>query len=332
VTALLLLAAFVLIVAGAVGFTNAVEWLGSRLNLGQGAVGGLLAAVGTALPESLIPIVALLAGSSKENTEIAIGAVIGAPFLLGTLAMLLVAVSAHSFTKHRDRDSEVHPHEASAKRDLHVFLAVFPLATIIGALDAPDGVRYALAAFLIVVYGVYVWRTAKGGGDAQDEEELKALFFDTSKGDPPNVLQMLLQFVVSLGAIIGGAELFVHEVEAVSKSLGVSILILSLVLAPLATELPEKANSVLWVRQGKDELAVGNITGAMVFQATIPVALLLVLTDWDLSDLAIAAAIVAILGGATALWAVHRRHFGGLPSVIWVSLLVAFTVFAVATA
>src|SRR5215218_3826319 len=166
-TALLLLAAFVLIVAGAIGFTNAVEWLGSRLNLGQGAVGGLLAAVGTALPESLIPIVALLAGSSKENTEIAIGAVIGAPFLLGTLAMLLVAASARGFQQRRENEghadgegNKVEPHRASAVRDLRVFIAIFPLAILAGALKLPAGIRYALAALLVLAYSVYVWRSA----------------------------------------------------------------------------------------------------------------------------------------------------------------------------
>ena len=61
-----LLAAFVLIIGGAIGFTNAVEWLGKRMNLAEGAVGALLAAVGTALPESVIPIVALIGGGGQE--------------------------------------------------------------------------------------------------------------------------------------------------------------------------------------------------------------------------------------------------------------------------
>ena len=86
VTILELIAAFVLVVGGAIGFTNAVEWLGKRLDLGQGAVGALLAAVGTALPESVIPVVALLAGGGAEKEQIAIVLIIGAPFLLGTLA------------------------------------------------------------------------------------------------------------------------------------------------------------------------------------------------------------------------------------------------------
>ena len=101
-TALELLAAFVLIIGGAIGFTNAVEWLGQRMNLGEGAVGAMLAAVGTALPESVIPIVALIGGGGPEATEIAIGAIIGAPFVLGTLAMLLVVGSAHLFKERRE--------------------------------------------------------------------------------------------------------------------------------------------------------------------------------------------------------------------------------------
>ena len=86
---------------------------------------------------------------------------------------------------------------------------------------------------------------------------------------------------------------------------------LSLVLAPLATEMPEKANSVLWVRRGKDALAMGNITGAMTFQATIPVALGLAFTTWDLDSHAVlAAAVLGLLGGALARWAIPRHRVG----------------------
>ena len=89
----LLIASFAVILAGALLFTNAVEWIGHRLGLGEGAVGSLLAAVGTAMPETLIAIVALIEGSKSE--DIAIGAIVGAPFLLATLAMGLVGLSAY---------------------------------------------------------------------------------------------------------------------------------------------------------------------------------------------------------------------------------------------
>jgi cation:H+ antiporter len=100
------------------------------------------------------------------------------------------------------------------------------------------------------------------------------------------------------------------------------------VLAPLATEMPEKANSVLWVRNGKDELALGNITGAMSFQASIPVSLGLVFTTWDLETQAVVAALAGLAGGALARWAVPRRHVGPFPVAAWGALFVGFVAYA----
>jgi cation:H+ antiporter len=68
-------------------------------------------------------------------------------------------------------------------------------------------------------------------------------------------------------------------------------------LAPLATELPEKFNSVLWVRRGKDTLAMGNMTGAMVFQSSFPVTVGLLLTPWELTGEALVAAVIALAAG-----------------------------------
>jgi cation:H+ antiporter len=327
-----LLAAFVLIIGGAIGFTNAVEWLGQRLDLGAGAVGALLAAVGTALPESLIPIVALVSGGGgEESTQIAIGAIVGAPFLLGTLAMLLVVGSAHVFSGRRDQGAEVAGEPESTRRDLRWFLMLMPVAIVIGAIGAPAPVRYAAAALLLVAYGLYVRSTLHSGGGADDDEELAPLYLDTSKADPPNTFQMTTQFVLSLAAIIVGAELFVNAIEHIAEAAGVSALVLALVLAPLATEMPEKANSVLWVRRGKDALALGNITGAMTFQASVPVALGLVFTTWELDAHALTAAIFGLCGGALARWALPRRHVGLVPVAVWGTLFCGFVAYAVAT-
>ena len=102
----------------------------------------------------------------------------------------------------------------------------------------------------------------------------------------PRLRVVNLQVVTALALIVVGAFFFVDAVEHLSTSLGVDPLILALVIAPIATELPEKFNSVIWVRQGKDTLAMGNITGAMVFQSTIPtiVALLFAADAWHISD------------------------------------------------
>jgi cation:H+ antiporter len=328
-TVIELVAAFVLIVGGAVGFTNAVEWLGHRLTLSEGAVGALLAAVGTALPESVIPVVALIdGGGDDESVQVAIGAIVGAPFVLGTLAMLIVAIAAHVFSGRREQGTRIEGERDAIHRDLAWFLAMFPVAIVLGVVHAPAAARYAAAALFIAAYGIYAWRTAEADGDVEDEDELGPLYFDPKREDAPASWRIALQFVVSLAAIIGGAELFVGVVEQIAESLGVTPLVLALVLAPLATELPEKANSVLWVRSGKDALALGNITGAMVFQASVPVSLGLLLTSWELERQAVIAAAVGVVGGALARWALPRGEVGAAPAAVWAAMFSGFVAYA----
>jgi cation:H+ antiporter len=117
-------------------------------------------------------------------------------------------------------------------------------------------------------------------------------------------------------------------VITVAEDLGVEVLVLSLVLAPLATELPEKANSFFWVRDGKDALALGNITGAMVFQSMLPVALGLLLTSWDLDRFAVLSMVLGILGGLVAYWALRLRSQFNAPAIVaWGVLYTVFIVY-----
>jgi cation:H+ antiporter len=93
---------------------------------------------------------------------------------------------------------------------------------------------------------------------------------------------VILQILVALAAIIFGADLFVRQLTSLSAAAGVPALVISLLITPIATELPEKFNSVMWMRQKKDTLALGNITGAMAFQSTFPVAIGMAFTQWRL--------------------------------------------------
>jgi cation:H+ antiporter len=321
----LLAAAFALIIGGAILFTNAIEWSGKRLDLGEGAVGSLLAAVGTALPESLIPVVAVLSGGESE--QVAIGAIVGAPFMLGTVGMLLVGASALAFRRRRSSGSEVTPDDPSLRRDLRLFLPCFAIGIGLGLIDSTS-VHIAGAVGLLIAYGAYVRRTVRQSGESEDLDEIESLKFDPSREGQPRNIAIVAQLVIALLMIVGGAELFVEEVVTVAEALGISALVLSLVLAPLATELPEKLNSVLWMRRDKDTLAVGNITGAMAFQSTVPIALGLTVTDWDLDRFAVAAGVVGLAGGALALWRLPKDRLGIPVVVAWSALFAGFVAFA----
>jgi cation:H+ antiporter len=329
----LLLVSFAVVLTGALLFTNAVEWIGHKLNLGEGAVGSILAAVGTAMPETLIAIVALL-GAGAGSEDVAIGAIVGAPFLLATLAMGLVGLFAYSYRHRRAQGVHLEAHGPTLERDLLFFLVFFTLAGLL-AWGPPAALRIPLGVVFLASYLLYIARTLRGAGEVQGEETLNPLLFERrpERSQDPALALCIIQLLVGLGAMVGGAHLFVEQLLGVAEDLGVDALVLALILAPLATELPEKVNSFFWVREGKDALALGNISGAMVFQSTIPVGIGLIFTDWSLDANAVLSIGLGVAGGLIAYFSLHRAGQFNLPSVIgWFGLYAAFLVAVVLSA
>jgi cation:H+ antiporter len=176
-----------------------------------------------------------------------------------------------------------------------------------------------LSIVLIVGYAYYVRRhfVSPGEPDLQAEArgeikplELWVLVARVRRNLGPwskdrSVAMPFVQTGLALVVIVGGAELFVHAVEVIGRQMGLSPLAFSLLVAPLATELPEKFNSIIWIRQGKDTLAMGNMTGAMVFQASFPVTVGLLFTEWRLDQTGLTAAVVALAAGGV-LWVTLR--------------------------
>lgn len=305
-TVLLLIMSLVIILAGCEGFTNGIEWFGKKHGLGEGAVGSVLAAVGTALPETLIPMVAIIFGTSESSHEIGVGAILGAPFMLSTLAMFVTgtALVVFKFTNGRSINPQVN--HRIIGRDLGFFL-LFYLAAVIAGVIHSRTLDWILVAFLIVGYGVYVFVTLRTEGDL--DGHTRPLYMASSH--PPNFPRLrwiMLQVVLSLGAIVVGAHFFVKAVDEISIYLGLPALVISMLITPIATELPEKFNSVLWIRSRKDTLALGNITGALVFQSTFPVSVGLLLTDWNLNTVSLVSAVMALGSGSLLfLWMKIKR-------------------------
>jgi cation:H+ antiporter len=144
-------------------------------------------------------------------------------------------------------------------------------------------VRGALAFTMVLIYFVYVMMTLRASAKLVEEghaTEAGSPMLLTRLGLPQNLLFIVVQLALGLGMLVAGAKGFIHGVEAAAPIIGISALLLSLMIIPIATELPEKVNSILWVRKHKDTLAFGNITGAMVFQGTLLPAIGISLTPW----------------------------------------------------
>ena len=317
-----IIGAFVAILLAAELFTNGVEWLGEHYGLSEGAVGSVLAAVGTALPETILPIVAIVFGAERGE-EIGTGAILGAPFMLTTLAMFIVGIAVLVPSKIRADNRSMRGDPQVLRHDLGYFVVMYGLAIGAGLLHVPP-VKWVLAIALVVGYGFYVRRHMKAPGEQTLEREavgeIKPLYLNRflpdafARGETaPPVWMSFAQVAASLGVMIGGARVFVDGLGTVADELGVPALVFALLVAPLATELPEKFNSVIWVRRDKDTLALGNLTGAMVFQSSFPVTVGLLLTPWHLAHEALVGAVLGLTAGSILYVTMRvRRRFGGL--------------------
>ncbi|MET7745620.1 sodium:calcium antiporter [Streptomyces sp. NPDC005385] len=277
-------------------FVNAVEWLGERLNVGKMAVGTILAAFGTALPESVVTLVAVTTGATDEAKDIGVGAAMGGPLALSTIAygvtgaMLMLKRRGERITAGAEADmarvvakeEEALGSAADMKRlakDQKWFLPIFAVKVALGLVAF--AFKPVLGLLFFAAYAVYFWREIRGGDDDEDEgPELEPLKFQP-KAASPSTWAVAAQTALTLVVIFFASQLFVKQLDAIGPMLGLSTAVTALLLSPVATELPEVMNAVIWVRQGKTQLALANISGAMMIQATVPSGLGLLFTRWD---------------------------------------------------
>ena len=311
----ILVIALLLILIGAETFTNALEHLGERLRISEGVTGSIFAAVGTALPETMVPIVAILSTASTQavREEVGVGAILGAPLMLSTLTMFLMA----AFAIHkRGWKDDFQPERTGLTRDLSWFLLAFSMSSV--AIFVPHqatGMRVMIALMLVLVYFIYLMLTVRAsarlvanGHGTSASEPLFLVRLLARIGVSENMFTVLAQLGMGLGLIIFGAHGFVQGVEQLSERLGVSALALSLLIVPVATELPEKINSILWIRRRKDTLAFGNVTGAMVFQGSLLPAIGILLTPWELRREVIAGLILTLVASSYLLLRLRRGN------------------------
>lgn len=311
VDVLIWLASLLMILLASVLFTNGIELLGHRLKLHQSAVGSILAAVGTALPETVIPIIAIVFIRDAAAMDVGIGAIAGAPFMLATLGLFITGAAVIVFSLLGRRSLEVRVTPDAVARDL-TFFVVFYGAAVLSTFIPIYALRVVIALALLGSYAFYLRRTICAEGEALELPDL--LWLTRVFKVPHRTGWVVTQVVGSLVLMIAGAHVFVGAVERIAEHLGLAALLVSIILTPIATELPEKLNSILWVRRNKDMLALGNMTGAMVFQSCFPVVFGMIFTRWDLRGVTMVSALIALAMGLFILgWVKVRKSLSPWP-------------------
>jgi cation:H+ antiporter len=326
-TTFLLLGSAAVIYFACESFVNGVEWMGHRLSLSQTATGTILAAFGTALPESVVTLVATAFGKTDAQRELGVGAALGGPLVLATIAYGVVGMALLANRKRLRRTANpiVQVDGRRLSRDQLWFLAVFVAKIALGLLLFQY--KPLLGFAFLVVYGVYVWSELREEADPE-EGEREPLKIRPRSEDPP-LGWALVQVAMALIVIFVASRTFVAQLGQVGPWLGLSPQLTALLLSPIATELPETMNAMIWVRQGKERLALANISGAMMIQATVPTAFGLFFTPWLLGRELIIGAVVT-MAAVALLYRMFRK--GSVRSGQLSAVALLYAVFAIAIA
>jgi len=303
-TMLALLACAAVIYVACEYFVNGVEWLGLRLGIATSAVGTVLAAFGTALPESVVTFAAVVTGRSEADHAIGVGAALGGPLVLATIAYGVVGM-----TWLWSRNARLTPWctavvQRRLAKDQAWFLLVFGAKFALG-LVAFSYKPWCGVLFLIT-YALYLWREVTAGEAATEPAHQLEPLKIRPRDVEPSLAWAALQTGIALGVTFLASGLFVRQLAALSPLLGLTPQLTALLLSPIATELPETLNAVIWLRQGKASLALGNISGAMMIQATVPSALGILFTPW-LFDRTLILACAVTAGSIAGMWMLLRR-------------------------
>jgi cation:H+ antiporter len=304
VTIALLLGSAVVIYVACEFFVNGVEWVGRKFAVGQQATGSILAAFGTALPESVVTFVAVVFGATAAQKSIGIGAALGGPLVLSTIAYATVGVVLILCRTRLPKTAAIRSDFEGLSRDQGWFLVIFAAKIALGVVAF--AFKPWLGVLFLAAYGAYFWKEMRGDAEEEDHylERLKVM----PRLVTPPTWAAVAQTLVALVVIFAASHLFVKQLDALGPALGIRPQLLALLLSPIATELPETLNAIIWVRQGKHRLALANISGAMMIQATVPTAFGLFFTPWILDrSLLVGAGVTAL--AVAAMFVAFRRGF-----------------------
>jgi cation:H+ antiporter len=182
-TFLLFLASAIFIYLACEYFVNGVEWVGQRLGIGETATGTILAAFGTALPESVVTFVAVVFGTDRDQKDIGVGAALGGPLALSTLAYSVVGLTLLGSRRLGvARKARLDVDSRRLSRDQAWFLGIFVFKIGLGLVAFPG--KSWLGFPFLIAYALYVVKELRADGAAHEPEALEPRRLGSSSWHP----------------------------------------------------------------------------------------------------------------------------------------------------
>ena len=221
-----------LIIRGSVSF-------GRKLRVSLFAIGVVIVAGGTSLPELASSINAVV----SNHPDLAVGAVIGS-----NIANLILVMAATSFLIPISKINQNQINQAWINIGLAVILITMSFLII------PFNFIYGILAIGLLLLIMYI-QVKQGSLDVSDVEE---------KGDYSLILSIIF-IVLGIILLIYGSDLFVHSAINIATQLNIPEAIIGISLVAFGTSLPELVVGILSAIRRKIDFALGNVLGSNIY-------------------------------------------------------------------
>ncbi|MGI8394405.1 calcium/sodium antiporter [Leucobacter sp. W1038] len=318
------IAGIVILVAGGEALVRGASTLATRVGISPLIVGLVVVSAATSAPELAVTVDAVL----RDEPDLALGNVVGS-----NIANILLILGISALVLPLSIKKQIVRFDVPVMVGMSILLIVVSLDGQIGLLD---GLLLLTGLVVHTVMSIAVGRregAANGTARVQASSDASA---SATRGNPTPLWLASVLLVVGLGLLVLGAQLLVNGAVGIATELGVSSLIVGLTVVAVGTSLPELATSIIAVRRGERDMAVGNIVGsnifnigmvlgvpAIIFGQGIPVPAAAIALDLPL----MLAASIALLPIAFTGFIVARWEGG-----TFVALYVAYTAYLVLAA
>lgn len=231
---------FLLLVKGGDYLVDGAVAIAKRAKLSNMVIGLTVIGFGTSAPELLVSAQAAFAGSSG----IAIGNVVGSNIANIALILGLTAI--------------IYPIPASKAvlhRDAPFMLLAAVLMTAVGMYGTINRIVGFLFFALLVAF--VSWQVILCRKNAQDDSEISS--------EQMALWKALILVVVSIAALVFGANVLIKGASGIALALGTSERIIGLTIVAVGTSLPELFATVMAARKHQTDMAIGNIIGSVTF-------------------------------------------------------------------
>ena len=269
---ILLIIGFFFLIKGADLFVDGAASIARKFNIPSMIIGLTIVAIGTSAPEAAVSITSSLSGQN----DMSVANVVGSNFF-----NILVVLGVSSLI------SKLPVQKNTIKKDTPFLLIVSGLLLVFGINKYISRIE---GLILLIVFVYFLYSTVKMAKsatnlDSSSDNEIALAESDTTTQTP--ILKTVILSVIGILGIVIGGDMVVDSATSIATLFGMSANLVGLTIVAIGTSLPEFVTSIVAIKKGETEIAIGNVIGSNIFNILLVLGLATFISPITISTLAL---------------------------------------------